>query len=271
MKLGLIGCGNMGEAILGGVVRAGVVPASEVMIYDVDAKKTERISGQWKINVSRTVSELVKDCETVLLAVKPQDMASLIEGLNEELNSRRKLIVTIAAGLKTAFYRKTVKTNPIARVMPNLPMLAGKGASGIYLDGDFNETEKKLVVDLFQACGVAEIVKKEDWLDAVTGLSGSGPAYVFLFINSLAEGAVKEGLPKDIALKLAVQTVAGSAALLSSALAEGKHPEKLKDEVTSPGGTTAAGLFALEKGKLRFTVMNAVKEAAKRSRELGGK
>lgn len=271
MKMGLIGCGNMGEAILNGIMRSGIVSAKDMMVYDIDIKKTSRISDKWKVGVSKSESELVKASGLVLLAVKPQDMSGLLNGLSSELNDSRKVIVTIAAGLKTALYRKTVRENPIARVMPNLPMLIGKGASGIYLDGNFTDEEKQLVLKLFQACGSAEIVKKEEWLDAVTGLSGSGPAYVFLFINSLAEGGVREGLPKDIALKLAVQTVIGSAGLLSNALDEGKHPEKLKDEVTSPGGTTAAGIFALEKNKFRYSVMNAVKEAAKRSRELGGK
>lgn len=271
MKLGLMGCGNMGEAILNGIMKSGVLSAKDVLLYDMDVKKTSRISEKYGTAAAKSGSELVENSGIVLLAVKPQDMTGLLESLSGELNGAGKLIVTIAAGLKVSLYRKTIKENPIARVMPNLPMLIGGGASAVYFDGKFSDEEKKLVLGLIQSCGVAEVVKKEEWLDAVTGLSGSGPAYVFLFINSLAEGGVKEGLPKDVALRLALQTVAGSAALLTNGLAEGKHPEKMKDDVTSPGGTTAAGLYALEKGRFRYTVMSAVKEAAKRSRELGGK
>ena len=271
MKLGLMRCGNMGGAILNGIMKSGVLPAKDVLLFDIDGKKSSRISEKYGIAVAKSESELAKNSGAVLLAVKPQDMSGLLESLSGELNEPGKLIVSIAAGLKVSLYRKTIKENPVARVMPNLPVLIGGGASAVYFDGKFSDEEKKFVLGLFLSCGTAEVVKKEEWLDAVTGLSGSGPAYVFLLINSLAEGGVKEGLPKDVALRLAVQTVAGSAALLSNALAEGKHPEKMKDDVTSPGGTTAAGLYALEKGRFRYTVMSAVREAAKRSRELGGK
>jgi pyrroline-5-carboxylate reductase len=187
------------------------------------------------------------------------------------LDQNRKTVISIAAGVKTEFYRKYLAAANLVRVMPNLPALIGKGASGIYFEGNIPEDDRNMVLEIFQACGLASEVKKEELLDVVTGLSGSGPAYVFSFINSLADAGVLEGLPRDTARKLAVQTVLGSAEYAAGEMKNNVHLEELKDRVTSPGGTTARGLFALEEGAFSAVVIKAVKEAVLRSKELGGK
>lgn len=271
MKLGLIGCGNMGEALLNGVLQAGVFRKEDVLIYDTDGKKSGKLREKWGVSSAKDEKDAAANADMIVIAVKPQDMPGLMRDIGQAVNTGRKILVSIAAGIPVSFYRKTVSENPVVRVMPNILMLIGKGASGIFMDGDMTEQEKSAVLSVFRASGTAEIVKKEEWLDAVTGLSGSGPAYVFTFINSLADGGVKEGLPRELSLKLAVQTVLGSALLAESELEQGTHLEKLKDNVTSPGGTTAAGIYALEKGRFRYTVISAVRDAAQRARKLGGK
>jgi pyrroline-5-carboxylate reductase len=269
MKLGFLGCGNMGSAILSGILNNKLVAPEDIYIYDIDQQKTRQLSQRWKVISVKETADIAENCDVIMIAVKPQDIGYLLESTAGKMDSAQKIVISIAAGVKVELIKKYLKKSHIVRVMPNTPALIGKGAAGIYFAGDFTEKQEAIVMDIFRACGTAEIVKKEDILDVVTGLSGSGPAYVFAFINSLADGAVLEGLPRDTARRLAIQTVLGSAELAWDSMKEGVHLEELKDRVTSPGGTTAAGLFALEEGKFRGTVIKAVKEAAKRSRELG--
>jgi pyrroline-5-carboxylate reductase len=269
MKLGILGCGNMGSAILSGIIINKLIAPEDIYIYDIDQHKVKEIVSKWKVNSVRETAEVAEHCDVIMIAVKPQDIGYLLESAAGKMDSAQKIVISIAAGVRVELIRKYLKKSPIARVMPNTPALIGKGAAGIYFAGDFTEKQETIVMDIFRACGTAEIVRKEDILDVVTGLSGSGPAYVFAFINSLADGAVMEGLPRDSARRLAIQTVMGSAELAWDSMKEGVHLEELKDRVTSPGGTTAAGLFALEEGKFRGTVIKAVREATKRSRELG--
>jgi pyrroline-5-carboxylate reductase len=270
MKIGVIGCGNMGKVLVKGMLHS-IKLSEDIFLFDVDSSKAQKLLKSGKVSVMKSARDLIEKSDFVLLAIKPQDAAAFLKENAKAIDGKNKVLISIAAGLKTEFFREFVKKTPIARVMPNTPAVVGKAASAIYFAGKFTAAQKEGVLSIFQASGLAVEVKKEDWLDAVTGLSGSGPAYVFTFINSLADGAVLEGLPRDIARKLAVQTVLGSAELAASSLEEGVHLEELKDQVTSPGGTTAAGLYALEKGGFRASVIEAVREAAKRSRELGGK
>lgn len=271
MKLGVIGCGNMGSAIISGVLKKGLVAPTDMRVTDVDASKLEALANQLGIVAVKTAQELVKQSDIVLIAVKPQDMSALLSGLKHDLDSVSKTLITIAAGLPVRLYRQVLKDVPIARVMPNTPAMVSEGASGVYFDGAFTASQKEQVLSILSACGIAEAVKKEELLDTVTGLSGSGPAYVFAFINSLADAGVLEGLPRDMARRLAIQTVLGSAELAWQEVSKGVHLEELKDRVTSPGGTTAAGLAALEDGAFRGTVIASVCAATERSRELGEK
>ncbi len=268
MKLGIFGCGNMGQALISGVIGSGVFSSGDIYAYDIDDLKINEFCRKIGIK-KREPLELAADCDIILLAVKPQDVESLLHKTSRLMDSGKKIVVSIAAGVNISLYRKYLQNALLVRVMPNTPALIGKGASGLYFDGIFSEEEKDIVMKLFISCGIAEIVKNEELLDSVTGLSGSGPAYVFSFIGALADAGVMEGLSRETAKKLAVQTVLGSAELASNSIKEGIHLEELKDRVTSPGGTTAAGLFALEEGAFKAVVINAVKEAANRSRELG--
>ncbi|MCX7883025.1 MAG: pyrroline-5-carboxylate reductase [Brevinematales bacterium] len=265
MKLGVIGYGQMGQAIVRGVVKKNLFDS--ILVYDVAKPKLSRLPRS--TSQAQKIEE-VFECDILLLAIKPQDVPSFCETNRTLLKNRNTVLVTIVAGLPVAFYRQWTQA-PLARVMPNTPAQVGEGASGIYFDGDLPDTTRQMVITMFASLGIAEVVTKEDLLHAVTGLSGSGPAYVMLFLSALADGGVMEGLPRDIAKRLAIQTVLGSAALAREAMKNGKSFEDLKDMVMSPGGTTARGLYALEEGKLRSVIMKAVSEATKRSRELGGK
>jgi len=269
-KLGIIGLGNMGSALLLGILNSSLKNELEISGYDIDEKKINSFKST--INISKSAEELIRNVETLLLAIKPQDVGNFLQNYSDLINTNNSILITIVAGLKIKIYRKYLSRVKIARVMPNTPSLVGYGASAIYFDGDFLEEEKKLIVNIFESCGIVEEVKQEDLLDVVTGLSGSGPAYVFSFINSLADGAVCEGLPRNIAIRLAIQTVLGAAFLAREKFEKEKlHLEELKDRVTSPGGTTSRGLLALEEGAFRSTVIKAVRKATERARELGEK
>lgn len=272
MKIGIIGCGNMGSALVTGMIQQETFTHYEISAYDMDEEKLEDISSRLKLHKSKNEKELVAKCDIIILAVKPADVAATLKKVAGELDVEDKILITIAAGLKVSLYRGIIKKAKIVRVMPNTPAIVGKGASVLFFDGELSEKKKNTVLSIFKACGTAEIIHKEELMDCVTGLSGSGPAYVFTFINSLADAGVMEGLSRDLAIRLAIQTVLGSAELASlSYQNDGTHLEELKDRVTSPGGTTAAGLFALETGAFRATVMSAVKSAVNRSKELGAK
>ena len=271
MMIGIVGCGNMGNALITGMLKSGFVMPGELSIYDVDDEKMDKISRKYGAERSESIVGLIGKSDYIILAIKPQDCEKLLSDYQEILNVDKKILITIVAGKSIAFYRRFLPSIPIARVMPNTPAIVGEGASGIYFDGNFKENEKSAVVKMFESCGIAEVVGKEELLDAVTGLSGSGPAYVFAFINSMADGAVMEGLPRETAKRLAIQTALGAAKLAQTSNEDGIHLEDLKDRVTSPGGTTAAGLYALEKGAFRAAIIDAVSQATKRAKELGAK
>ncbi len=268
MKIGIIGCGNMGSALIAGILREKLY---EVYVYDIDEVKIKQALSRWNIKKAAGLRDIADKCGIIILAVKPQDVEPVLKEIKTKFDAGGRILISIAAGIKTNLIRKYLKKALIARVMPNTPALVGEGVSGIYFDGKFDESKQNLVLNIFYTIGIAEVVKKEEQLDAVTGLSGSGPAYVFAFINALADAGVMEGLPRDVAKRLAVYTVGGSAVLAAESLEAGIHFEELKDRVTSPGGTTAEGLLALEEGAFRASVLKAVRAAAKRSKELGEK
>lgn len=271
MKLGLIGCGNMGSVLLSRMISSNIVNATNARVFDIDEKKMNKLATDLNVINVDNIGDLVSNSDVVIIAVKPNNIEALLDEYRSELDKSSKIIVSIAAGVQIGLYRQYIGIARIVRVMPNTPALVGEGASGLYFDGEFDEAEHCDILAIFEACGLAVVVQKESLLDVVTGLSGSGPAYVFAFINSLADGAVAEGLPRDIARELAIQTVLGSAKLAKQEVSNGVHLEELKDRVTSPGGTTAEGLFALEAGGFRVSVMDAVRTASEKARKLGEK
>jgi pyrroline-5-carboxylate reductase len=265
MKIGFIGCGKMGSALIQGVLAAKVSEPSEVIVHDRLSEAAEMLGTESGIRVARGNREVAAASDVILLCVKPEDALAALREAAPDLAG--KLLVSIVAGITIESLQEAAGAKcHVVRVMPNTAALVQKGASA-YATGD-GVTDKDIaaVQEIFTSVGQAFHVK-ESLLDAVTGLSGSGPAYVYLFIEAMSDGGVRMGLPRDLATKLAVQTVAGAAGMVSETV---MHPALLREMVTSPGGTTIAGLAELERAGLRSAVMDAVRAATLRARELGG-
>ena len=264
-KLFFIGAGKMATAIAGGLVKSGAFEKEDLLAFDIlpeaaarftDATGVQCLSGELK-------EDDLQEAGAILLAVKPQYLADALNGWKYILES--KLIISIAAGISLERLYDMTDSYRIVRVMPNTPALIGCGCAVAAMTKEVSTQERDFVAEIFRAIGsYAEVEEKQ--LDAVTGLSGSGPAFVFAFIQALADGGVAEGLPRDLALQLAAQTVAGAAKMVTETQT---HPAVLSDQVCSPAGTTIRGVEALHQGGLHKTVMNAVRSAADRSRELG--
>jgi pyrroline-5-carboxylate reductase len=264
MKLGLIGCGKMASALVRGVLAAGVVAPDAVWASDCFPKAVADLSGETGIHAAGSNAEVAAASEVLLLCVKPQDAGLVLESLRSGLQD--KLVVSIAAGVSVAALQRAAGPGVrVVRVMPNTPALVQRAASAYCLGDTATEADAAVVDRLFGAVGFVGRVK-EKLLDAVTGLSGSGPAYAFLMIEALADGGVLMGLPRDFALKLAAQTLEGAARMV---LETGQHPAALRDAVASPGGTTIAGIEALEVGGVRAGIISAVRAAAEKSHEMG--
>jgi pyrroline-5-carboxylate reductase len=264
-RVGFVGAGNMGEALIKGLVEARVVPAEAIAATDVRPEPLRDLERRYQIRLFPDNPELVRHSDVVVLAVKPQIMDTIVRELAPTV-TREKLLVSIAAGVSTARIRAALgKEARLLRVMPNTPALVLEGATAIGRAAGLAPGDLETAEELFAAVGKT-VVLDESLMDAVTGLSGSGPAYVALVVEALADGGVNMGLDRGTALTLAVQTVLGTARLLRDT---GRHPAVLKDMVSSPGGTTIAGVAALEAGGLRAALMQAVEHATLRSRELG--
>ncbi len=266
-KLGFIGGGKMGGALLGGIVSKNLIPAKDIMISDVDAKRLKELEGLYHVRTTSDNLKTARECDLIILAVKPQNMAEILTAISPAID-KTKIVISIAAGIAIKFIEDHLKKGMrIIRTMPNTPALVGEGIAALAKSDKASDDDLEIAGLIFNAVG-SSVVVKEDLIDTVTGLSGSGPAYFFIMIEALADGGVRMGLSRDIALKLAAQTMLGSAKLY---LTGNKHPGELKDMVTSPGGTTIAGIKELEEGRLRGTLMAAVEAATLRSKELGKK
>jgi pyrroline-5-carboxylate reductase len=265
--IAFLGAGNMAEALVKGLLRAHVATPSEILCADRRAERGPELTHKYGVRFTTDNLAAAREAGIVVLSVKPQAMNKLLEEIKPALD-QSKLVISIAAGVPIeAIERKVGHGVRIIRTMPNTPALVGAGATALAPGEHATEADLTQARALFEAVGMAVVVE-EPLLDAVTGLSGSGPAYIFLIIEALADGGVKAGLARDQAQELAAQTVLGSAQLL---IETGEHPGRLKDQVTSPGGTAIAGLHTLEAGGLRTTLMDAVEAATDRSRELGKK
>lgn len=264
-KIGVIGAGKIGSAIARGIIRAGLVNKESVMSSDVSDELRQAIARDLDIKVTPDNGALCDFAEIIILAVKPQIVDPVAREIAKKLG-KSKLLVSVAAGVPLGRIETHLERGArVVRVMPNIPCVIGAGAAGFAGGGHATAADLEKVGAILNSFGVGLAVE-EKYLDAVTGLSGSGPAYVFLFMEALADGGVQVGLSRDVALKLAMQTVYGAARM---ALESNKHLSELKDEVTSPGGTTIAGLYAMEQNGFRGTVMKAVVSATRRSQELG--
>ena len=264
MRIGFIGAGQMAGALAKGFVSGSLASASDIACADRFPTATEsfqQIVGD--VMACANNQEVVDASDVIFLAVKPQNLTDVAESITTLDES--KLLVSIMAGVPINVLQSSFNTKRIVRVMPNTPCLVGHGASAFCLGDGATDSDGETVRKLLEAIGIV-VQTAEPLLDAVTGLSGSGPAFVYQFIEALSDGGVRKGLPRADATRLAAQTVLGAAAMV---LETGEHPGSLKDKVTSPGGTTIAGLHALERGGMRAAVMNAVVAAADRSIELG--
>mmetsp|Transcript_137535 Transcript_137535/g.439457 ORF Transcript_137535/g.439457 Transcript_137535/m.439457 type:complete len:274 (+) Transcript_137535:116-937(+) len=269
LKVGFIGGGMMAEAMLGGLLKGGL-QACNSHVSEPDAKRRKFLADTFKVVVGEDNAEVCKSSDVVVMAVKPQVLDVVLKDLAEKAKSdpaiANMLLISIVAGKTIDTVAKYLPNTRIARVMPNTPALVGAGASVFVLSPSCNPEDGKTVEAVMGSCGIVEQLGDEKLLDAVTGLSGSGPAYVYLMIEALSDGGVRMGLPRPIATRLAAQTVMGAGKMV---IETQEHPGKLKDNVTSPGGTTIAGVHALESGAFRGTIINAVEAATKRSQELG--
>jgi len=265
LKIGFLGAGKMATALARGFVRAEIVFPREITAADPVTAARKHFAAETGAKTVAACLEVAKTATVLILATKPDQVAAALAEISGAF-TKNHLLISIAAGVTLARLENALPAGArVIRVMPNTPALVGEGASAFTLGKSATAMDGELARKLLSAVGVAFPVK-ENLLDAVTGLSGSGPAYVYQFIEALSDGGVAAGLPRDIATKLAAQTVLGGAKMV---LETGQHPGALKDQVTSPGGTTIEGLHELEKGKLRATVMSAVRAATEKSKKLG--
>lgn len=263
--IGFLGAGNMAGALIKGLLHSGVVEPSGIVASDVKNDRLKQLHDLHGIRVTQDNHALVREADVVVLAVKPQVIDKVLTLVGGDVR-RETLVVSVAAGVPIeAIESRLPPYARVIRTMPNTPATALAGATAIAGGSHATDGDLDTAREIFEAVGRV-VVLDEGLLDAVTGLSGSGPAYVMMIIEALADGGVKVGLHRDTALLLAAQTVYGSAKLL---LETGEHPGRLKDMVTSPGGTAIAGLHTLESGAMRKTLMDAVECATRRSAELG--
>ena len=263
--IGFIGGGNMGRAIMSCLLKAELYQPHQVMVYDAYTPVMEKLEESLHIKSTMDVTKLVKEAEIIVLAVKPQVLPDVLAELKDKID-KNKLIISIAAGISIAQLEEMISPeHHIVRVMSNTPALVGAAMTGVCLNKNVDEKEKKAVLSIFKALGRAELIT-ENLMDAVVGISGSSPAYVYMFINALADGAVLEGMSKNQAYIFAAQAVLGSAKM---DLESGYHPGELIDMVCSPGGTTIQAVQVLEHNAFRSTIIEAVRAAATKNHDLG--
>ncbi len=264
-RLGFVGGGAMATALIRGLLLGKSVEPAQVRASDVKSARLEELARSFGIETTQDNAALVAWADVVVVAVKPQIVDRVLPIVRDNL-TEGSLVISVAAGVPLAVFEQTLGDGArVIRAMPNTAAIALAGATALAAGSAATESDMSVALGLFEAVGRCAVLD-ENLLDAVTGLSGSGPAYVMLMIEALADGGVKVGLGRDTALMLAAQTVYGAAKLQ---LETGEHPGRLKDMVTSPGGTAIAGLHTLESGGLRRTLIDAVEAAAKRSAELG--
>lgn len=267
MKVGFVGAGAMAEAMIGGLLASGELPPDHIFASDISPARLDFIRDTYGVNVCASNSAAVEHSQVVVVAVKPQVVPEIIPDLRGALKGHH-MVISIAAGVTLEFLESELPPGtPVIRAMPNNPCLIRQGASVMAPGRWAGPEHEELAERVLRAVGLVTKLP-EHLLDAVTALSGSGPAYVYLFIEALIDAGVLVGLPREVARTLVLQTVLGAVGMVQST---GRHPAELRDMVTSPAGTTVAGLAVMEQAGLRGVLMNAVKAAWARSRELGRK
>ncbi|NIP31529.1 MAG: pyrroline-5-carboxylate reductase [Candidatus Dadabacteria bacterium] len=263
--IGFIGSGNMAEALVKGLIASKKFNKKDIIISDISKKRLSYMSSEYGLSTTDNNREVAEKSEIIVFAVKPNILTNVLDEIKNSVR-KNKLYVSIAAGVKSSTINKAInKKLRFVRVMPNTPCLVLEGASAIFFNEVCSDDDKLTVLDIFNSVGKAYEVSNEEMLDAVTGLSGSGPAFVSIFIESLSDAGVKMGLSRKLASDLAIQTVLGTSKMIFET---DKHPAELKDMVASPGGTTIRGVSSLEKEGFRNAVVSAVESATLRSIEL---
>lgn len=265
-KLGFIGTGKMGEALIKGILQSRLVPPENIFASDADSAKLQLLEKEYKINTCKDNCAAVIDSDIIIIAVKPQIVPHVLMEIKKSV--KKQMIISIAAGVTIETYESALpRGTKVVRVMPNIAATVQEAASAISPGSAASKDDLAIASSIFNAIGKS-VILPEYLMDAVTGLSGSGPAYIFTIIEALADGGVYEGLDRNTARLLAAQTVLGAAKMV---LEDGSHTAELKDMVTSPGGTTIRGLRVIEDRGVRIAMMDAVIEACERSKELGKK
>ena len=266
-KIGFIGCGNMGSAMVGGLIKSGFVTADDIIVSTKTEASSKRLADEFKIATTLDSKIVTKESETIILAVKPNMYKSVVEEIKKELTDD-KLIITIAAGIEIANMEEWLGDScKVIRTMPNTPALVGEAMSAVCPNKNVSEEDLQYCINIFESFGECEVLE-EKYFDGFIAVAGSSPAYVFMFIEAMADGAVKLGIPRAKAYKMAAQSVLGSAKMV---LDTGKHPGELKDMVCSPGGTTIDAVVELEKLGLRNSVIQAMDKCAEKSKNLSKK
>ncbi|MCB7128597.1 MAG: pyrroline-5-carboxylate reductase [Candidatus Brocadiales bacterium] len=267
-SIGLIGAGKMGTALLKGILKAGLAKPKNVYICDIDKERCAGAGKELGVRVAKDNTEVVQNTSLIILAIKPTDMVAVLKQISDNVLPDKHLVVSIAAGVTTSTLEAGLKAGTrVIRVMPNVACMVGEAASCYVPGKNATDEDLKITGEILGSAGRAFLLD-EKYLDAVTGLSGSGPAYAAMIIEALADGGVKMGLPRETAEQLAAQTLLGTSKML---LDGGYNTVQIKEIVTSPGGTTIEGLSALEKGGLRASLISAVEAATLKSRSLGQK
>ncbi len=265
-RIGFIGGGAIAEALIRGVVNAGLLTAGQITVGDVAAERLAYLSEKYGVATSLDTAAVAAQADVLFLTVKPQVIAAALDTVAPAV-ARKTLVISVAAGVTLAALEERLLQVPVGRVMPNTPGAVGAGMSAIALGRHATARDGEAAMAIFSAVGRAVMVN-EDAMDAVTGLSGSGPSFAYVLIDALADAGVRVGFPRQMAITLAAQTLYGAAKMV---LETGEHPAKLRDMVTSPGGTSIAGVHVLEQKGVRAALMDAVVAATERSRAMGRK
>mgnify|MGYP000854031433 CR=1 FL=1 len=264
-KIGFIGAGNMGYAMIKSIAQSNIVEPDKIYVYDVDGERLSKLRDEAGINITKSESETVDICDIIILAVKPNILEAVLEACKNSFDNS-KILVSVAVGVPIKFYKKIIgEDKKVIRTMPNTPALVGEGMTLVSTDSSIGKDELEYVMKIFGCFGRAELLD-EKLMSEVTALTSSSPAYVFMFIEAMADAAVLSGIPRNLSYKLAAQAVLGSAKMV---LETGKHPGELKDMVCSPAGTTIEAVSTLEKNKFRYAVIEAMNECTKKAREIG--
>ena len=262
--IGVIGIGKIGEAMISGFISSAVIDDSDLFATDIRIERRQEIAEKYNIKCCSSNSELADKADIIIISVKPTDVKEVLEDISGIVSSAN-LIITVAAGVAINYFQKHLPNGvPIIRGMPNIAVLTREGMTAIATGPNVTADHIETASNIFKAVGKVVLIE-EEYLDAVTGLSGSGPAYVYVVIEALTEAGVKVGLARETASLLAAQTALGAASVV---LKTKEHPARLKDMVTTPGGTTIEGLLQLEEGKVRMAFINAVIKATEKAKDL---